>query len=378
MIRGKREFEESAPVGKNKKARNGDSSLQNDNTLIIKRKVKCITSPQCQKIDLKEKVKPADIENKQTSENANVLAERNNNSYECQFERLNMILKESSHFPTLTQNELRILFMKYKLDGHFEANKNLPFHTTFLNNQQNRINYGDNFYNEARCTPTVDTQYLNCRDNEDTFDNLYYNNANGNQQNFKYNTYKHPENHTNEIYDYFPSGSANTENIFPEANNDFEFENNTFPYNAQYEHFQNVGESSQKYDNTMQYIDQPWNLNISNNFQEKNWDSNMSLPNRNDNYQLWRSENSDYIPETNNSEWQYGVKNHVEPHVWNMHSPNTNYPPMNNENLDLATTINYNDCMHQDINTNTSASSVASNNFSDPISFLSSFTDIIN
>lgn len=138
--------------------------------------------------------------------------------YDHQIQQINLTLKESLNCPTLTEDELKILFVKYKLDGHYRTNKNLPPFNTLVRNTNDTFNGKHNFYDEAKHAMLSNMQEINCRNNNDITENLNYSTGNENrhakgdlhtyrniQQNLKHNSWKQKEifrqNHVNDKID---------------------------------------------------------------------------------------------------------------------------------------------------------------------------------
>ncbi|XP_078051066.1 uncharacterized protein LOC144477304 [Augochlora pura] len=361
MVEEKQEFKSQIHVSGNNKQVDVSRILKDGNNLINKKGMKRNILTQRKKTGLGKKMKAKDKIHEQNSENVNPSLNYNNtDAYKCQFGWSKLILQYLPHNLRLTQDELKILFTKYKLDGHFEANGNSrPLFSDFLNNRQNTMNDENYFSNKSK--HTFDTQRLHYSDNRDTYENLYNNNVNENQQNFKHDADRQQENHISEMCDignHFPSNSANIENIFPEQYGNFHNENNNFSYNVQDENFQNISGDSQQCD--MQHIDQPWNSNMYYDLHMKERYDDMVLINGYDDYQLWINRQSNDITETSNSEYKYGAQIFSEQNDLNMYSSNVNpYNFINNENSDYTATTNYNYHAELDV-TNTSASLISS------------------
>ncbi|KZC08731.1 hypothetical protein WN55_10753 [Dufourea novaeangliae] len=243
-------------------------------------------SQHCQKASTKEKVKPKKT-NKCHLKSENVslsdtLLKHNEETYKYQIQQLDLILKGSVYCPTLTQDELQMLFMKYKVDGHYKTNKNLPTFTNQPDEAQNTSNNRNNFYNEAKYTSTSDMQRLNYRNNNDTFANLYYNSTNENQcieenfniyrnmqQNLKYNTCKQRdilmESNTNNGNDneYYPidQNTVNNQNYNHAVAN---YDTQTYTNTSIFSGMQNIGQTTSNFVNVSDMEEEHISSNLAN------------------------------------------------------------------------------------------------------------------
>lgn len=104
----------------------------------------------------------------------NMFLKYNGEAYKYQIQQLNYLFKQPLNYSTLTQDELYVLYKKYKSDGHYKNNKNLPSFTShFVNNMFNEnIHFHDKF---------SDIQNIKSKNNEDIIADLYCNNLNENQ-----------------------------------------------------------------------------------------------------------------------------------------------------------------------------------------------------
>lgn len=119
---------------------------------------------------------------------SNLLLEHNKEIYDHQIEQLNLVLKQSLNCATLTQDELKMLFLKYKLDGHYRPNKNLPPFTSLAESTSGTTN-ARQFYDAAQCTSIPDVQVINYKNNNEAAGNLYCDIGGENQRN-KENVYR--------------------------------------------------------------------------------------------------------------------------------------------------------------------------------------------
>ncbi|XP_012154218.2 uncharacterized protein LOC105664352 [Megachile rotundata] len=93
--------------------------------------------------------------------------------YEYQILQLDRIFKQSANCPILTRDELKMLFVKYKSDGHYRANKILPSFTSILDNSNNIINETKQFCDQMQYVPSFNTKETNTK-TLDTFATPYY------------------------------------------------------------------------------------------------------------------------------------------------------------------------------------------------------------
>ncbi|XP_076662972.1 uncharacterized protein LOC143366082 [Andrena cerasifolii] len=113
---------------------------------------------------------------------SNMLVEHNKEIYDRQIKQLNLVLKRSSNCQTLTQDELKMLFLKYKRDGHYRPDKNLsPF--TILADGTSGTTNGRQFCDATQCTSIPDVQVINYKNSNEAAGNLYCDAASENERN---------------------------------------------------------------------------------------------------------------------------------------------------------------------------------------------------
>nr|XP_034187029.1 putative uncharacterized protein DDB_G0282133 [Osmia lignaria] len=108
---------------------------------------------------------------------SNMLLKCNKELYDYQIQQLDLILKQSLNCPTLTQDELKMLFVKYKSDGHYRANTTLPQFTNFSDNTCDVINENQ-YYNQMQYVPTHNTDKVHPKNTTNTIINPYCNTDN--------------------------------------------------------------------------------------------------------------------------------------------------------------------------------------------------------
>ena len=113
---------------------------------------------------------------------SNMLVKHNKEIFDHQIKQLNLVLKRSLNCPTLTQDELKMLFLKYKLDGHYRPNKNLPPFTSLTDSTSGTTN-ARQFYDATQCTSIPDVQVINYENSNEAAGNLYCDIASENQHN---------------------------------------------------------------------------------------------------------------------------------------------------------------------------------------------------
>lgn len=101
---------------------------------------------------------------------SNILLKYNKKAYKYQIQQLNLLFKQSLKYPMLTQDELYILFEKYKSDGHYRTNKDLPSFTSFFVDTHNMFDKKLHFYDQF-----PDTQKIKSKNDGETIENSYYN-----------------------------------------------------------------------------------------------------------------------------------------------------------------------------------------------------------
>ncbi|CAK9796971.1 hypothetical protein ANTPLA_LOCUS1034 [Anthophora plagiata] len=181
MIKGKKESKLSVQISEGKST---DGTLKNIN-LNVRKKRESDSLQQCKNRNVKQKVKQISIKKShKVSKNSNVsnmLLKYNKEMYEYQIQQLNLQFKQSLKYPTLTQDELKVLFMKYKSDGHYRTNENLPPFTSLLNNTHGVINEKNCFYDQAQCISVSDVEKKCFGNNEDVLTNTNSSSFNHNQ-----------------------------------------------------------------------------------------------------------------------------------------------------------------------------------------------------
>nr|XP_031827156.1 flap endonuclease 1-like [Nomia melanderi]XP_031827157.1 flap endonuclease 1-like [Nomia melanderi] len=391
MMKRKRPSKVPLQAIENKNVNNADTT---DNMSIRKNK-KCKLSQQYQKQSTKRILELKDTKkSQQNSENLNVPSKQNVEMYDYRIEQLNLISKQLLHCPTLTQDELRILFTKYKYDGHYKPNKSLPPFESLSKNKWdtlNNINCSLQTQQSLECN-SYEQQEINSEKTINRSDDKYHciqsscidiKNYNhtltdcdtqsfGNRNIFN-NTQNIDESRSNfcinEISniqgDYFPRNMANTENIYPEEQRSY-----------QYENFVDITENSQQSENYPPiHFDVPQNPNMYTDFHVQKWDNSMSLTEGNNNYQVSQSEHLIHVPEIIKLEWYYSTKNAEEQNIFNTNVHETVYPVMNND----YDTINNSTHIKQNFYANSShLSSVSDNSIPDINSLLSSSTSIVD
>ncbi|XP_076618922.1 uncharacterized protein LOC143340628 [Colletes latitarsis] len=138
----------------------------------MKRKQSCGLLQHKKKASLKKNIK----QNKATKLHkilSNKQLESKEEMCKHQIQKLNQILQQPLEQPMLTKDELKLLFMKYKLDGHYRTNENLPPFPTLLNNMFDTIKESDFLYNKTQYTTIPNVQRPECRSSQDIFRNLY-------------------------------------------------------------------------------------------------------------------------------------------------------------------------------------------------------------
>ncbi|XP_076240904.1 uncharacterized protein LOC143183270 [Calliopsis andreniformis] len=153
--------------------------------LNVRKKGKYNSLQHCQETCVKQRIKKECIKKTDKiltkSDVSNITSKCNEEIYEHQIQQLNLILKQSLNSPTLTQDELKILFIKYKLDGHYRINKNLPPFTSLISSMNGAINEERHIYNEIKHSALSNAQKVNSKNNKDIVENLYCDTNNENQ-----------------------------------------------------------------------------------------------------------------------------------------------------------------------------------------------------
>ncbi|XP_054001980.1 probable cyclin-dependent serine/threonine-protein kinase DDB_G0292550 [Hylaeus anthracinus] len=202
---------------------------------------------------------------------SNKLLKNKEDTCKHQIEHLNQILKQTSTCPTLTQEELKLLFMKYKLDGHYRTNTNLPPVTSLLNNTNNVIDansylYGKTPYTENNLSMHNNLNYMstNCNIHACNSENIL----------------------TDGYYKIQSESNLNDNKISDmEEHQSLKYLNKDLIFNAQYE----------KTDQNL------LNLNIYNNCYLNEWNNNSTVSiNKCNNFQSWENEHLDCVSGTNN------------------------------------------------------------------------------
>ncbi|XP_033363530.1 putative uncharacterized protein DDB_G0289263 isoform X1 [Bombus vosnesenskii] len=119
----------------------GDTNnISKDNILNVKEKTEYDLS---QKMNMKQKVKQKGTKKCQKVSKqinvSNMILKYNAKAYKYQIQQLNLLFKKSLKYSMLTQDELYMLFAKYKSDGHYKINKNLPPFTSLLVNTHDML-----------------------------------------------------------------------------------------------------------------------------------------------------------------------------------------------------------------------------------------------
>lgn len=193
MTKGEKESKITVQPNANK----GINTIMQNRSLNLRRKEECGLLQHRMKTNLKQNRKQKNvIRFQKTSKKvtiSNKLLKNNEEMCKHQIPKLNQILQKSLKCSTLTQDELKMLFVKYKLDGHYRTNKNLPPFTSLLNSSNNIVGK-NNFYDETQHTPIPDIQRKDCTTNKDAHTNLYYNPGNESQHTeANLNTYRNTQ-----------------------------------------------------------------------------------------------------------------------------------------------------------------------------------------
>ncbi|CAD1475996.1 unnamed protein product, partial [Heterotrigona itama] len=155
----------------------------------VKKKKECDSS---QKMNVKQKIKQTGISKFQKvarqSSISNILLKYNKKAYKYQIQQLNLLFKQSLKYPMLTQDELYILFEKYKSDGHYRTNKDLPSFTSFFVDTHNMFDETLRFYDQF-----PDTQKIKSKNDGETIENSYYNENQHIEDNPKQDVLKYAE-----------------------------------------------------------------------------------------------------------------------------------------------------------------------------------------
>ncbi|KOC68859.1 hypothetical protein WH47_10847 [Habropoda laboriosa] len=364
MIKGKKEPKLHMQISE---GRSIDGTFKNKN-LNVKKKKQSALLQQCKNKNVKQKVKQKGrSKSDKVSKNlnaSNMLLKYNKEMYEYQIQQLNLKFKQSLKYPTLTQDELKVLFVKYKSDGHYRTNKNLPPFTSLLNNTHNVVNEKNYFSDQAECISVSDKE-KNCFGNsKDIFTNSNCNSLSENQYldensniyenlqpNFKNdalqftdtlnvhnlsnrienkhlysdqtsstsNSYNHMYMNYNEQMHSNISISdniQNTPNILSEEHQSCRYGNrnilcNISDSNVPYENLSSSNEFPQQNDIHCSLQDN--NCSLNPNFYLNKW-NNMTLIDKNNNHQSWKNTQSICIPHITNLESYYNIKNTTIPH----------------------------------------------------------------
>ncbi|KOX72673.1 hypothetical protein WN51_02967 [Melipona quadrifasciata] len=167
MTKGREESKLLAQINED---RNINGILKNNNLNVRKKK----EYGSSQKMNVKQKAKQKDTSKFQKvtkqSSNSNMFLKCNKKAYKYQIQQLNLLFKQSLKYPMLTQDELYILFAKYKSDGHYRTNKDLPSFTSFFVDTQNMFDKKPCFYDQL-----PDMQKIKSTNDGETIENSYYN-----------------------------------------------------------------------------------------------------------------------------------------------------------------------------------------------------------
>lgn len=114
---------------------------------------------------------------------SNMILKYNAKAYKYQIQQLNLLFKKSLKYPMLTQDELYMLFAKYKSDGHYKINKNLPPFTSLLDNTHDMFkeNHCYDQFSDIQSNSEETHCYRNKENSEETVANSYSNTFNKNQ-----------------------------------------------------------------------------------------------------------------------------------------------------------------------------------------------------
>ncbi|OAD58765.1 hypothetical protein WN48_10310 [Eufriesea mexicana] len=174
MTKGKKESKLATQINEDK----NNKTLKNNSLNTEKKKDNL--SKYCKKMNVKQKIKQKDVKKceKVTKKLSviDMLLKYNEEKYKYQIQQLNVLFGQSVKYPTLTKDELCMLFAKYRSDGHYKTNKNLPPFTSLLVNTHNMFNEKIHVYDQFS-----DLQKMKFKNTEDTVANLNCNTLNENQ-----------------------------------------------------------------------------------------------------------------------------------------------------------------------------------------------------